>query len=361
MIGDYEALTEFVRSRIVEPRMNFNQLRTTTSAIRSIIDRFERFGWTSEVVPVEEGRHPRHRLLSPDGAIELAMNSAKVSRHPHHTEVICQRKHLTKRMLEFDNLPTPPGADFSSREKLAAKAFFEKIPKPVVVKPTNSGGSSGVTVGVSDSEAFEDAWKFALAEGRSDSSVLIEKFMRGVELRAMVVGGEALSIVARVQPFVAGNGVDSLATLIEASDNDRKSHYRAMQLPVVFNWEFIRKQGYDNESIPGDGKIVFLNPLGLPVAGALLVDVTDTVSPEIKSMAVRATAAIPGLEIGGIDILVEDLEDPATAVILEVNTAPSLNLHRYTTHGQSRAVELDIVDYFHSEYLKENGRANSVA
>lgn len=355
MSGDYESLTIFVRNKIVEPKLEFNHLKTTSSAVRSIVDGFEKLGWTSEVVVNEKSRTPRHKIVSPDGQIILSMNSAKVFRHPMHTEQICQRKHLTKRMLEFDKLPIPAGADFSPKERSVARAYFGKIPKPVVMKPTNSGGSHGVTVGVSNSAEFEAAWKFALEDGGADSNVLIEQFVRGVELRALVIGDKVASIIARVQPFVVGNGSARLETLIADSNETRKVHYRSVQLPVVIDWDFIKKRGHGPKSTPTAGEIVYLNPLGLPANGAFLVDVTESVSEGIKDLAIRAKNAIPDLEIGGIDILVENLDDVGTAVILEVNTAPSLNLHRYATHGQSRAVDLDIVEYFHGQYVKESG------
>lgn len=147
--------------------------------------------------------------------MSLKMNSAKVYRHPIYTEQICQRKHLTKRMLEQDKLPTPGGLDFSPKEKHIARLYFQKMAKPVVLKPTNSGSSHGVTVGVYGSEEFELAWNFALEDGRADSNVLIEEFVQGVELRALVVGDEAVSVVARVQPFVIGNGNETLEALIQ--------------------------------------------------------------------------------------------------------------------------------------------------
>lgn len=351
MTGDYQSLTNFIRKVIVNPKLPFNRLNTTSSAINSIIYEFEKLGWVSEDVTGEHARHLRHKLHSPDREIHLQMNSAKVYRHPLHTEQICQRKHLTRRMLEYDNLPVPPGVDFSAKERNVARAYFEKVSKPVVIKPTNSGGSNGVTVGVYDVAGFEAAWRFALDDGRTDSNVLIEEFVRGVELRALVVGDEVVSVVGRVQPFVVGNGHADLEELIQDSNETRTVHYRAMQLPVVIDWDFISRQGHSSESVPVAQEIVYLNPLGLPNYGALLVDVTDTTSDAVKDLSVKAKNAIPDLEIAGVDIMITNLDDVKTASILEVNTAPSLNLHRYTTHGKSRDVELDIVNYFHSQYL----------
>lgn len=351
MSGDYESLTRFVREVLIEPELAYNTLDTTRSAILSITSTFGSLGWTVVPVEVEGSKQPRHEVTSPDGAVTLKMNGAKVFRHPYHTEKICQRKHLTKRMLEFDGIPTPMGVDFDRRDADIARAYFSRIPKPVVVKPTNSGGSHGVTVGVNEEYGFEKAWAFAVEEGGPQSNILIEQFVRGVELRAMVVGERVDSIVARIQPFVVGDGDSTMTTLVERAQEARNVHYRSKQLPIVVRWDFLDHNGYGAGTVPTDEEIVYLSPLALPADGALLVDVSNLVSPEVKQLAVDARRAIPGLEVGGVDIIIGDLSEVATAVVLEVNTAPSLNLHRYATHGTPREVQLDVVEYFHDQYL----------
>ncbi|WP_269434462.1 ATP-grasp domain-containing protein [Corynebacterium occultum] len=271
-------------------------------------------------------------------------------KHPPATEQICRRKHLTKRMLDLANLSTPAGGDFAPSEPEVAAAFFEKMPKPVVVKATDSGGSKGVTVGVRNREQFELAWSHALADGRKSSNVLIEKYVDGVELRAFVIGDEVVSVVARIQPFVEGDGIRNLTTLIEEIHKSREVHYRAKKMPVVIKWEFIAGQGYQEDSVPAAGEIVFLNPFNTPTNGGFILDVTSAVCDEIKELSIRSMQAIPHLEVAGIDLMVSDLGDADTAYVIEVNTAASLELHRYPTHGEPRAVDLDIVEYFNSKY-----------
>lgn len=351
MSSDYGALSNFVRKRIISPGLEVNHLETTRDAIRSMTEKFEGLGWSVVKIEDEKTRHRRHKLSSPDGQLELSMIGGKVYRHPSSTEQICRRKHLTKRMLDLDFLPTPVGADFTSSEKSIAAAFFEKMPKPVVVKPTDSGSSNGVTVGVIDSDGFSEAWEYALAEGRASSNVLVEQFVRGVELRAFVVGDEVVSVFARIQPFAVGTGDRNLRQLIADVHQARSVHYRADKMPVVVDWDFVGKNGYQSESVPANGEIIFLSPLNFPSMGSFLVDVTHDVSGEIARLAQRAKASIPYLEIAGVDLLVEDLDDVDTATVLEVNTAASLDLHRYPTHGAARSVDEDIVAYFHAQHL----------
>src|SRR5699024_11975637 len=82
----------------------------------------------------------------------------------------------------------------------------------------------------------------------------------------------------------------------------------------------------------------------------LTVDVTKYVSPDILEMAVNAKHAIPSLEVAGVDMIVENLRDPSTVHIVEVNTAASPDLHRYTHYGVMHAVDSDVVQYFHKQY-----------
>lgn len=334
-----------------------NHLKTTTSAIRSIIEKFEALGWSVEPVEDEASRFSRHTVISPDSTQSLSMMGGKVYRHPGYVEQICRRKHLTKRLLDIDGVPTPAGGDFSPKEREIAAAFFDKLPKPTVIKPTDSGGSQGVSVGVRNRSEFDAAWTNALADSRSASNVLVEQFVRGVELRAFVVGDEVVSVVARIQPYVIGDGHSRIGGLLEELHELRKIHYRALKMPVEVDWNFVDLQGHDESSVPSTGEIVFLNPFNLPTVGAFIVDVSDSVCEGIKDMSKNAKQSIPLLEIAGVDILVEDLKDAKTAYVLEVNTAASLELHRYPTHGKPRTVDNDIVNYFHHEYL--NGTVRS--
>lgn len=350
MTSDYQALTSFVRTRMLEAELPINPLKITRSAIKSILDQFSELGWSVEVIP-KESRHKYHTVTSPDGTESLSMIGGKVYRHPSHTEEICRRKHLTKRMLDLDGLPTPVGGDFSPKDKAIAAAYFQKMPKPAVVKPVDAGGSHGVTVGVRDASEFDRAWEYALSEGRNNSNVLVEQFVRGVELRPYVIGDEVVSVVARIQPFAVGDGRTNLDGLIAEAHEAREVNYRAMKLPIIVDWEFVKKNGFDRDSVPPSGEIVFLNPFCYPTIGAAIVDVTDSVSDEIKDIARRAKNSIPNLEIAGIDLLVENLDDARTAFVIEVNTAAALDMHRYPTHGGARAIDEDIVQYFHTQYM----------
>ncbi|WP_282826233.1 ATP-grasp domain-containing protein [Gulosibacter sediminis] len=352
-IAEYVALTRFVKDHLIEPEVEINSLKITHSGILRITRGFKERGWS--VLKDEQGssRHSLHTLTSPDGNISLSMVGGKVFRHGRVTEQICGRKHLAKRMLERAQISIPVGADFAHDEMEAAMAYFEMLPKPIVVKPVGAGGSHGVTVGVTKSEEFLKAWKYALAEGGARSRVLLEQFVPGVELRPYVVGDDVVSIVARVQPFVIGDGHQAVWQLVDGVNLARSVNYRANAYPVVVDWSFVERQGVNSDSILGSGEVLYLSPFCYPTVGAFIVDVTEQVHPEIIAMAVAAKNAIPGLEVAGVDILTSDIKDPRGAYVVEVNTAAALDMHRYPTHGDSREICDDIVEYFHRQYLSD--------
>ncbi|MCG7445769.1 hypothetical protein [Corynebacterium sp. ACRPO] len=345
----HSSVRNFIRNEIISPELAFNEVPTTTSAIKKIVADFNKLGWDTRVLD-PEGKPLRHEFSCTNTNEVLKMTGPKVFHHSIRTEQICQRKHLTKKLLELSHVAVPVGADFTKGEYKAATGYFEMMDSPAVVKPTNSGGSAGVTINVQTPEEFTRAWKFAKESGTNDSNILVEEFVTGVELRAMVIGHEAVSIVARVQPYVVGDGSSKISELIRAVNEERSKHRRAVQMPIRLDWDFIGKQGHQENSTPDKDEIVLLNPLPLPAQGALTVDVTAAASPVIKNLAETAVKAIPELEYGGVDILVDDIRNATKPVVLEVNTAPSPNLHRYPTHGDSREVLDDIVNHFHQTY-----------
>jgi len=348
---DYEALRGFITSVILAKKLEVNSVESIYPVVESLTAQFDQLGWGVEKLPTGADKTPLHRLTSPDGAYKLAMRGGKVFRHSATTEVICKHKDLTKLMLDLVDVPAPRGAHFLPSQRDIALAYFRKMPKPVVVKPTDAAGSHGVTVGIRDEKNFVAAWDNALSGGRKNSNILIEQFAYGIELRAYVVGDTAVSVIARLQPFIAGDGARTVSELIQNTRDENSVHVRARRNPMKVEWRFVNQQGHDKHSVPTVNEVVFLNQLSTVRVGALTVDVTKFLSPDILNMAVRAKNAVPELEVAGVDMLVEDLSDANTAHVVEVNTAASPDLHRYTHYGETRAVDTDVVQYFHHQYL----------
>lgn len=355
----YARVKEFIGEYLGNGRIRYNDNRGYISHVTPIKERLESYGWKVSKIERPEWPAPRHHLVSPNGVIDLWLHGSSVSRHPKETSIICQRKELTRKMLSLHSLPVSPGADFSRNEGKIAEMFFDNLEKPAVVKPSNAGASRGVTTGVVTAEEFEKAWLSAVEVAGSSGRIIVEQQAEGIELRVLVVGDKVSGVVARIQPFVVGDGISSVEMLKAKLIEERSAFYRARQFDVKIDLDFLSKHGYGLDTVPAENEIVLLNPLALAGVGGSLVDVTDEVSDEIKAACVSACRAIPQLEIGGVDILVPNLVELGQATILEVNTAAAHNVHRYPTHGSSREVGVDIAEYYQNCYLQESNGVSS--
>lgn len=338
----YSDLADFVRAEIAGKGKVIRPQELTTSTRREILECFKRAGWKE----TNRGTRPFRRSFSPrDNSTCVQMVDGKLYRHSLAIDQITKRKDLTRRFLEASNVPVPVGADFSLDEEEAATLFFLGLDKTVVTKPSNLGGSRGVSVGISSPEKFRQGWTKAL-KTRGASRILVEEHIRGIELRLFVIGESVAAAAAKVQPFIIGDGKRSVSELV-AVENDIRSHnFRHRNHPIVPEINFLRDQGYEVASIVPANEVVFLSPFTVLRAGAIYVDVTNTIADEVKSLAVRATKAIPTLEIAGVDVLIKDIQKAETAKVLEVNTAPAIDIHRFPSIGNPVALPELMVGHF---------------
>ncbi len=81
--------------------------------------------------------------------------------------------------------------------------------------------------------------------------------------------------------------------------------------------------------------------------GNVAFDVTDRVHPDTAALASLA-ARVVGLDIAGIDLVVEDISRPLAeqrGAIIEVNASPGLLAHMKPASGQPQPVGAAIVDH----------------
>jgi len=93
---------------------------------------------------------------------------------------------------------------------------------------------------------------------------------------------------------------------------------------------------------------VVLDHKGGISTGGESVDLTDDVHPSFKEVAVRATRAVPGLDVAGVDIITVDPRQPAapgTYIVCEINHDPGIDIHHFPIHGSPRDVAGAMVDY----------------
>ena len=103
---------------------------------------------------------------------------------------IAMDKHITKKLLAAEGLPTPAWDTFD-----LAGGTLPLLPGslnlPLVAKPRNSGSSAGVVI-----VKTHEAWTKAMIEASSRTpEILVEEFVPGREFSCGVLGEEALPVV----------------------------------------------------------------------------------------------------------------------------------------------------------------------
>ena len=295
------------------------------------------------------------------GRKQRRIQAAEIDATSAIAEAIAQDKELTKKLLHAAGVPVPGGRAVRDADD-AWQAALE-IGLPVVVKPLDGNQGKGVTVNIQDEAALRGA--YAVAAGFRDH-VLVERFMPGNDFRLLVVGDRLVAAARRDPPTVAGDGVHTVAQLVERVNQDpRRGDGHATSLTKIrfddVALACLRKQGLEADSIPDKGQRVHLRNNANLSTGGSATDVTDDVHAEVAARAVAA-AQMVGLHICGVDMVCETilrpLEDQGGGVV-EVNAAPGLRMHLNPSFGKGRQVGEAII----SSLFKpgNNGRIPVVA
>ncbi len=288
------------------------------------------------------------------GARQRRIWTAETDRTSAIAEGISSDKDLTKRLLANCGVPVPEGRIVTSPEDAWEAA--QEIGTPVVVKPSDGNHGRGVSIDLTQQAEIESAFRVAQEEG---SEVIVEKYIRGYEHRLLVVGGKMVAAVQGKPLSVVGDGVSTVAQLIDSQINTDPRRGEAEDFPLglvlldqdpVVRLE-ITRQGLTPESVPPKGQSVLIQRNGNHAS-----DVTDLVHPKVAAAAALA-ARIVGLDIAGVDLLAEDITRPLDqqgGAIVEVNAGPGLLMHLKPAEGEARMVGRDIVDHLFAE--DQNGR-----
>lgn len=101
---------------------------------------------------------------------------------------VAMNKLATKQLYENAGLPMPPYLVLGRDDKIDPADFVERLGLPIVVKPVEAGSSVGMTI-VKSEASLPAAIDKAFEHG---PSILVEGYVKGIELTAGVVGNKDL-------------------------------------------------------------------------------------------------------------------------------------------------------------------------
>ncbi|MDJ0938293.1 MAG: cyanophycin synthetase [Woeseiaceae bacterium] len=255
-------------------------------------------------------------------------------------------KEETNGILRDLGLPVPK--QLIVRSSSQAKRAAQRIGYPVVVKPLAGNHGRGVSINLKTPEEVEVAYEKAHDHGRT---IIVESYIDGFDHRLLVINGELVAAAKRVPGHVVGDGKHTIEQLVDIVNEDprRGVGHEKVLTRLEFDHQaerLLKKLGYDKDTVPADGEMVYLRSTANLSTGGTAIDVTDTIHPDNREMAIRAIKAI-GLDIGGVDFLCKDITESyreAGGGICEVNAGPGFRMHVAPSEGAPRDVGGAVLD-----------------
>ena len=260
-------------------------------------------------------------------------------------DIACDKEE-TKLLLGAAEIPVPGGTVIRTEESL--KDAIEKFGYPLVIKPIDGNHGKGNTTNINTWEQALKAFESAKSYSRS---VIVEKFITGVDFRILVINYKFICAALRTPASVIGDGKNTIQWLIDETNKDaRRGYGHEKVLTQITIDQSTQKMlddiGYTLDTVPQKGELVLLKSTANLSTGGTSTDVTDEVHPANIFMCERI-AKIIGLDICGIDIMAADLRTPVSengGAILEVNAAPGFRMHIEPSAGLPRNAAEPVVD-----------------
>lgn len=233
----------------------------------------------------------------------------------------------------------------------------------MVVKPRDGNQGRGVAINLFTREQVMAAFDAASEES---SSIITEQFAPGLDYRLLVIGRELVAASKRQPAQVVGDGIHTINELIakENTDPRRASDHAAALSKIRIDTValgVLSEQEVTPESIPVEGRIIYIRRNANLSTGGTAEDITDDVHPTIREAAIESAQTV-GLDICGIDLVAHDISQPLSkrnGSIIELNARPGLRMHLYPSAGEARPVGDAVINMMFPN--GQNGRIPIVA
>ena len=289
----------------------------------------------------------RHSLVQfGHGRYQQRIQATTTTRTSNIAVELASDKEETNTILRDLGLPVPK-QKLVRRPQDAVRAA-ERIGFPVVLKPLSGNHGRGVSINLKTPDEVEAAFEKAREHGRN---VIVESYLEGYDHRLLVVNGKLVAAAKRMPGHVVGDGKNTIEQLVDTVNEDprRGVGHEKVLTRLEFDHQaehLLQKVGYDRNTVPKKGEIVYLRSTANLSTGGTAIDVTDVIHPDNREMAERTIKAI-GLDIGGVDFLTKDITKSfreAGGGICEVNAGPGFRMHVAPSEGTPRDVAGPVID-----------------
>lgn len=272
---------------------------------------------------------------------ELFLKSLNTVLTPSYGVFSAEDKFLTYNLLRGKNLPVPKTIVIEPSDDCTAAMELLHQAGEVVVKPVAANHGRGISIGLQTEKELLAAVNLARRTPSMQPDVIVQEMLHGKEYRFLVLNGKVLAVAHRVPPNVTGDGVHTVAELIDIKNRDPRrgvgheaelTHIDMAAVSAVFGRSYL-------DIVPENGQATPLLKTSNLSQGGESIDYTDVASSEIKKIAAQAAQATH-LGVAGVDIMTTDIEHASAknSWIIEVNVSPGIRMHQFPAQGKPRDV-----------------------
>src|SRR5699024_8797948 len=271
---------------------------------------------------------------------------------------IAHNKIDTEKYLKQASIVTTQSIVFDEDQYNEAEDFIRNNPGDYVFKPFNLNGGRGISINVTI-DSFDQAWnvaKIACDERKKEFKLIIQKYIKGIESRFLVIEGKFNSAILRSPANVVGNGINTINELIEMKNKQRELNPHLRVLPIKIDERILvnlLNQEKSLDSVLEKNEILYLHKSSNISLGGDSYEISDLINEDMIKVAEQAVNAIPGLRTAGVDMIYSSFEDK-NPTVLELNPDANLRMHHYPFKGEPKEPVFDLIDAMLEEHIIKN-------
>ncbi|MEK7140773.1 MAG: hypothetical protein AAB815_03235 [Patescibacteria group bacterium] len=238
-------------------------------------------------------------------------------------------KFILFKKLSSKKIPVPRAVKILTLK--SARNTFETLHKPVIVKPKFGSRGRHTTTNINTERELVDA--FSLAR-EITPWITIQEHLSGSVYRATVINNELVGFFRADPPQVTGDNARTIRELIVKQNDVR--HERLSEILINDDMiNFIKRQGYNLESVPPDGAVVDLSAKTGRMYGGYTKEMLSEVHPKMHAIFEKAGEIVQAPVVGFDLIIADPTKDPDRQHwgIIECNSLPFIDLHYFALEG----------------------------
>ena len=258
----------------------------------------------------------------------------------HHMFTGIDDKQRLKQFLQAHDIPVSRAVCVTNLAE--AHTAFEKLQKPLVVKPRIGSRARHTTTNIHELKDLEAAYRLA---HQLCGYVLIEEHLEGPVSRATVVDGQLRGFLQMFPARVTGDGVRTIQELLREKNAAKPAEVKSIELDAE-HLAYLKRSSLNQLSILEKGVTIDLSRRTGRFEGGATREIPTSIHPKLKDMIENMAHAL-GAPVIGFDLIIQDPESDPDAQrwgVLEANSLPYIDLHYLPLEGNPSNVASAVWD-----------------